>query len=368
MKKLRVLAVLLLVALVALVGCAPKATPAPTSQQAAPAVSQWDKVMKGAKREGKVVIYMGLGDDVQTAFMQGFERDTGLKAEILGLQPGDTKEKLRMEQQIGMPIADICIQGSMAEPSYFISQGFALPITATLPEAESKAAFRVHPFSWDPERKMGFVIQRMSNPTLLISTKLVKPGEEPQSWSDLLDPKWKGKMLMRDPRTEGPTNNSYPASKTLPEDYWRKLFSTQDVWLETKSGRTVDAVALGEKAISIWASTSRAETAIAAGAPLKFVHLKEGSAVNTKGGSIIKGAPHPNAALVFINWVISKEGQTALGKATGRVTLRNDINEDWIKIDAFKAGAEKKNFDVEATSIEQQNEVMAFFAKVIGKR
>ena len=47
--------------------------------------------------------------------------------------------------------------------------------------------------------------------------------------------------------------------------------------------------------------------------------------------TIIKGAPHPNATKVFINWFLGKEGQEIFGKAMGQGTRRLDVDTQWLK-------------------------------------
>ncbi len=104
-----------------------------------------------------------------------------------------------------------------------------------------------------------------------------------------------------------------------------------------------------------------------AGAPLRFIHLKEGSSITTKGPAILKDAPHPNAALVFLNWLMSREGQIAISKPQGRITIRTDIEEDWINIPEFRPGAAHKAFSRYESTEELFNEVREFATRIFGE-
>ena len=65
--------------------------------------------------------------------------------------------------------------------------------------------------------------------------------------------------------------------------------------------------------------------------------MKEGASIGSGFGTVsyLNRAPHPNAARVFVNWLLSREGQTAWQKHTGRNSLRTDIRKDNIPADAI---------------------------------
>ncbi|MBM2831435.1 MAG: Extracellular solute-binding protein [Dehalococcoidia bacterium] len=84
---------------------------------------------------------------------------------------------------------------------------------------------------------------------------------------------------------------------------------------------------------------TRLVDAIRAGAPVQIVHLKEGTPDFLYGVSLIKNAPHPNAAMVFLNWLLSKGGQATAGKALENYVVRKDVVEDWFKVAELRPGA-----------------------------
>ncbi len=301
---------------------------------------------------------------MQTSIAEGFEKTYGIPVEIIGLNPGQLLESVRMESQTGAVAADFVFSG-ITVPISVKAMGAAQPVGVTLPEAEAEGVWRVHPYDLDSD-KVVIVLYRDFSPNLLINTNLVKPGEEPQSWFDLLEPKWKGQIAIRDPRLPGPGSEGLTGAMDLGEDYWRKM-AQQDVVLVPSSGRHIDMIALGEIALDVFPSHTRGEAAMNAGAPLRFIHLKEGSSITTKGPAILKDAPHPNAALVFLNWLMSREGQIAISKPQGRITIRTDIEEDWINIPEFRPGAAHKAFSRYESTEELFNEVREFATRIFGE-
>ena len=126
----------------------------------------------------------------------------------------------------------------------------------------------------------------------------------------------------------------------LGEDYWKKV-AAQRVTMQVKYDMVVSQVAFGEKPVAMFPAYSQLVNAIQAGAPVQIVHLKEGTTYYLSGVTFIKSAPHPNAALVFLNWMLSREGQTAIGKAAKTFSVRKDLNEDWLGIPELNLGTFK---------------------------
>jgi ABC-type Fe3+ transport system substrate-binding protein len=95
-----------------------------------------------------------------------------------------------------------------------------------------------------------------------------------------------------------------------------------------------EAVARGKSAISIGVSYYTYQPFIKAGLPVKSIsNIKEGYYAGSGSGNlaIVKNAAHPNAAKVFVNWLLSKEGQSAVTKALGQPTRRFDVDTKWTK-------------------------------------
>jgi iron(III) transport system substrate-binding protein len=151
--------------------------------------------------------------------------------------------------------------------------------------------------------------------TLGYNTKLVKPNEVPKSLNDLLDPKWKGKMVWSTSGGSGAPIFIGNTLMTMGEEkgmaYLRSL-TKQDVAKTTASNRAVlDMVIAGEYAIAINIFNYHAVISQKAGAPVDWQALEPvPGQVKTLG--LAKNAPHPHAAMLLIDFLISKDGQKLL--------------------------------------------------------
>jgi len=158
--------------------------------------ADWDAVMGAAKREGQVVVYSSyVSPSTHQAIGQAFERRYGIRVELLQGR-GEIRERARIEQVSGRFLGDvlhtaITVAIRARDESQILQPLGALPALARLkPEFARRA---------DPYMVPIFTI----NYGILVNTRLVKEADAPKGWLDLLDPKWKGKILADDPRASG---------------------------------------------------------------------------------------------------------------------------------------------------------------------
>jgi ABC-type Fe3+ transport system substrate-binding protein len=161
----------------------------------------------------------------------------------------------------------------------------------------------------------------------------VKP-EEIVSWDSLLDPKWKGKIVLLDPRSPGSGESNWAFLLKIKGESFLAKLAAQDMMVGRNLRQLAEQVARGKYLVSIGVSYYTYLPFIKAGLPVRSVsNIKEGYYAGTGSGNlaILKNAPHPNAAKVFVNWLLSKEGQTAVTKALGQPTRRFDVDTKWTK-------------------------------------
>ncbi|MBM2831781.1 MAG: extracellular solute-binding protein family 1 [Dehalococcoidia bacterium] len=344
MRKIQFIGILLLGLVFILGACAPKAAPAPAKAPSpapaptpapAPALSEWDKVLAAGKKEGTITLYnvlgVGLGDAIKAGMKQ-----YGINVETVAGNGGEMQVRVEVEQRAKAYVADALISG-WTNVNNLLAQGYLQPVKATLPSLQEKDVWKMRPDQHEPT-KSGFIYATAITPSVLANTDLVRKGEI-QSWSDLLDPRWAGKIVMSDPRPgQGPGSAGISAwSTVLGEEFWKKL-AAQRVTLHIRYEIPVNQVTFGEKAIAIFPAYSQSVAAIKAGAPMQIMHLKEGTSYYVNGVGFIANAPHPNAVLVLLNWMFSKEGQAAMGRAMETYTVRKDVSEDWFKIAELRPG------------------------------
>jgi iron(III) transport system substrate-binding protein len=169
------------------------------------------------------------------------------------------------------------------------------------------------------------------------NAKLVNRKEFRSLW-DFVDLKWKGKVEAFDPQAGGPANAAmrlFYHHAELGPSFIKKLFGDMDMTLFRDRRQGVDWLAVGKFALCFFCDTNEVARARRNGLPVaKFGPMKEGGALTSRQGilGIMADAPHPNAAKVFVNWYLSREGQSTLLRATARSgapdSLRNDITKD----------------------------------------
>jgi iron(III) transport system substrate-binding protein len=173
----------------------------------------------------------------------------------------------------------------------------------------------------DPEQKHIFVyIANPSSSGFYYNSNLVNPKEFKSYW-DLVAPKWKGKYVSQEPTSTGLGGGlqfMYYHPELGPE-FMKRLFGDMQPTLGRDRRQITDWLAQGRYALCVGCrETNKAKSQ---GLPVdEFDELqwKEGTQLTSGGGSmsLIKGGPNPNAARVFINWFLSRRGQTALQKYT----------------------------------------------------
>lgn len=335
---MRAWALAVLAALVLGVGCAPAARPgpSPTSAPAAPAPSEWDQTLDAARREGSVAVMSLEGDDIREAMTQPFERKYGISVDFLGDAGPGIPPRVANERQAGQYLWDVYVHGTTTGLAAMLPMGAFDPLEPTfiLPDVKDPKTWRGGELEFlDPGRTLA-VISPFQRGTLFVNSSLVQP-DEIKSYQDLLDPKWRGRMVMNDPRRAGPGQATFTFFYRHPDlgpDFIRAL-GRQEITILRNFQQEVDLVGQGRYPILIGTADAIAEARIKQGVPITIVdprQLKEGSDVSPANGALalFNRAPHPNAAKVYINWLLSQEGQTAFARATGYVSARLDASTD----------------------------------------
>ncbi|HLB28973.1 MAG TPA: extracellular solute-binding protein, partial [Dehalococcoidia bacterium] len=185
---------------------------------------------------------------------------------------------------------------------------------------------------------LSLVMVSYSNSNTYVNSGLAKP-EEFKSYKDLLDPKWKGKILLHDPRISGPGAAVFAffyQHKELGPDFVRAL-ARQDLKILRDTGQELEWLGQGKYPICIACSTETAATMVKQGVPIATINpaqLKEGGYLSAGAGAVamLNKAPHPNAAKVYVNWLLTQETQTALARAAKYASRRLDVpNQEWLE-------------------------------------
>jgi len=332
---------LLVGALVALAACSSKeeatpspATPAPTAGQAA-WEQEWEQVLAAAKKEGKVVVAGPSGSPQRGALTTPFEKKYGITVEYAGFGGSEFPPRIQTERAAGQYLWDIFIGGTTTTITALLPMGVAEPIKPALilPEVKDPSNWRDGRLDFADEAEVYNVVSFVNaSPRIFYNKNLVDP-KKLTSFRDLLNPEWKGKLVSYDPLSAGTGLATFTFYYTHPDlggDFIRQL-AAQEIRTTRDQDQVVRWVAEGAGAIAIAFGWDNATPLIKAGAPVAIIPtLKEGGYLSPGSTSLLllSKAPHPNAAKVFVNWFLSKDGQTEFGTAVGASSRRVDVPQD----------------------------------------
>ncbi|MBI4839812.1 MAG: extracellular solute-binding protein [candidate division NC10 bacterium] len=268
------------------------------------------------KPEDSVVVYSAADADMVNAVVAAFEKKyPAIKVSTVVAGTGEIIKRIEAEKE--RPLGDvgwsfgpeaIGDKKGLFEPYLSREAGGFFP--GQVP------ADRV----WTPFTTMPYVI--------MYNKKLVSEAEKPKAWKDVLDPKWKGKVAYADASKSG---SSYTLLVT-----WLSIYGKNDAgWkfvedllrqckVLPKSSMTYQGVANGEYPIGLTFEQAAFDY-LKGGAPIGLIYPSEGTAITLDGSAIIKNAPHPNAARLFLDFTVSKEMQDLMVNRFGRRSVRKDV-------------------------------------------
>ena len=312
--------------------------------QAKPAWQQeWQKTLEAAKKEGQVAVYISGYEAILPDFEKEFPDIKVIAVTGRGNQLGP---RLLAERRAEKFIADVSSTGTNPNYQQFHLAKALDPIKPALilPEVIDPAKWylKKHQYS-DPEGQYVFnYVGSATYGSISYNTKLVDVKEF-KSYGDLLQPKWKGKIAIRDIREAGPgagNTRFFYYHPDLGPAFIKKLFGEMDATLFRDFRQGPDWLATGKYAICFFCDVDilkRQGLPVDTFGPKVF---KEGGGLVQQFGTLalLNRAPHPNAAKVFINWLLSRAGQIALQRRTMNAespadSLRIDIPKEEVPYD-----------------------------------
>ncbi|MBI4525022.1 MAG: extracellular solute-binding protein [Deltaproteobacteria bacterium] len=301
--------------------------------------AEWEKTVSAAKAEGHLAVYAAR--PYETIFSEFQKKYPEIKVVyVLGRGAPDLLPRILSEQRVGKHIGDLFLAG--------VTAGFTLNTAGTLapmrpvlvlPDVVDGTKWweRRLPFV-DKEDQYIFAMNGMFRVEAVYNTKLVDPKELKSYW-DLLNPKWKGKIVVyRQPLSQ---LKFYYYHSDLGPEFLKRLFSEMDVTPSGDMRQITDWLALGKFPLAIASPGTDIMAGERQGLPIGIFqpdHFKEGTNLVAASGSaaLLKNAPHPNAAKLALNWLLSREGQIVFQKnyaaAEGAADSRRvDIPKDEVR-------------------------------------
>jgi iron(III) transport system substrate-binding protein len=258
-----------------------------------------EELIAAAQQEGKLVYYSSEVDAINQAVVEAFTEKYGIEVEWLRLASGPLASRFAEEQNTGGSPADILRTADggvfVVNPEWFVElTPEQIPMLAEYPASAFFADNRS-------------VLTQYSTYVFTYNTNLVDEADLPQVWTDILDPKWKGRVVLSDPRTSiswlGWVDAMVKAhgiefAEGVREQGW-------DVIASAAPG--AQQVAAGAYAGSTPAFTGHATPVVQQGAPLDFVTPSDPAPLKRDHIGIVAGSANPNAARLFLNFRLSPE-------------------------------------------------------------
>jgi iron(III) transport system substrate-binding protein len=331
-----------------LVACAPGAAPSPAPAKpgaaapAAPAASsEWDRIVAAAQQEGEVIVWSAVGATIRQHEKDAFEKAyPGIKVTLFQAPGGSERDsRFLQEFQAGVAKVDVMVTGSGGANARLKPAGSLQDLRPflILPEVTDVKSWRDGKLSW-VDREEQYILQSdmRITPNLLLN-EAVDPSEV-QNWEDLLNPKWRSKIVMTDPRKAGDGLAMALAMYYSPElgpEFVRRIFSEMDVTFSQDQRQNAEWVASGRFLINLRPDNREVSSLLGVGAKLSIVSTLKarGKAIDSSGGSDgilflpnLNPLPHPNATKVYVNWFYSRAGQQALIDYAERASRRLDVD------------------------------------------
>ncbi len=337
MKTCQGMALSLVVILVSLTACSPRtaASAGPASSGKAVWEAEWNQVLAAARQEGTVVVPTSGGAEMRTALAKGFQDAYGIAVENISGRGSEMAQKILSERRAGIYSYDVYMGGSSTPTNILKPEGVFDPFEPELinPEVTDPQTIKKiwwHGSLWwiDPDKRL-LAFSLTPDAAIAYNTSLVKEGEI-KSWQDLLDPKWKGKIVINDPTTAGAgATFGLFAYSTLGEDFLKALAQNEPQVVRDER-LMLEWLARGKVAMVVPPNTSVLPEFLNIGAPIKTVVPKEGAWMAAGHGALaaFNKQPHPNAAKVYVAWLLSKEGQTLYARVGLAQSLRLDVPVD----------------------------------------
>ena len=299
---------------------------------------EWEGVVEAAKKDGRLTVYhWGTPLMLDAGVFQKTYPE--IKVTTVSAMGTELMQRILAERRGEKFILDVYIAGVASAVVLHKAKTFdPIKDALILPEVsdESKWWRGKHTYG-DAERNTIFTFTKSPDyGSIAINTKLVDTAEFGSYW-DFLQPKWRSKIVVQDLRGGGPGSTPLRFMYYNPElgaKFLRQLYSAMDATLFRDNRLALDWLGGGKFSIAFF--VQKVEEAESKGLPVgQFKQtMKEGVGLSSRVGHIalMNRAPHPNAAKVFINWFLSREGQDLFQKL--QITARDPT--DSLRIDIAK--------------------------------
>lgn len=345
MKTFSILCVAFLLAAFLFAACGPAvSTPPAPPAKGTPVVAKegweqkWEKALAEGKKEGVVNVYTSWKPKTRAELTQAFKEKYGINLEFSPFSgTSEIVSKVLAENRSGLYMADVFGTGVVIINAKRENMLGPIEPLLVLPEVRNPSAWLGGSLPFVDKDTTAYSMIGVLLRNIVINTDLVKEGEI-TSYKDLLKPQYKGKIVSHDPSVAGASislvtnlgTNVWGEAQTI--DFLTRLLKEQGVVIQRDYRTNMESVARGKYAVNIAPDTALLAEFIALGAPVKAAMVEEDNVIAAAAGGLAvpPKSPHPNASVVFINWLLTKEGQSIFAATMGNPSRRLDASAEGV--------------------------------------
>jgi iron(III) transport system substrate-binding protein len=327
-----------------------------TSVRAAapPATAITPELIEAAKKEGKVIYYTSIDLPLAEKIAKSFEaKFPGVAVRVERTGAERVFQRIGQEYSSNIHAVDVVNSSDASHLIVWKNDGLLAPF---VPEDIAKHYPGGHK---DPDGM--FASFRVGLCIIAYNTNLVKAEDAPKSFADLLDPKWKGKIVKAHPGYSGTIMTAtFQTARDLGWGYFEKL-AKQSVMQVQSSADPPKKLALGERAVMADGNEYNIFDISEKGGPVAPVYATEGVPLVVGPNAVFKAAPNPNAARLFQAYCFTPECQQLVINEGGLRSMHPLAKEK----PGRKPFAEIKVMKEDAAAVEKQSEeIKAHYTKI----
>jgi iron(III) transport system substrate-binding protein len=292
----------------------------PARAEAPPAEAVTPQLIEAAKKEGKVVWYtsidLAVAEKISAAFQQKFG---GIEVRVERTGAERVFQRIGQEYASNVHAVDLANSSDASHLLAWKQQGLLLPY---VPEDVAKY--------YKPEHRDADGTYAGFRATLCpmgYNTKLVKAEDAPRSFHDLLDPKWKSKIVKAHPGYSGTIlTATFEMARDIGWEYFEQL-AKQNIMQVQSSTDPPKKLSLGERSVMADGNEYNIFLLKESGQPVEAIYPTEGTPFVIGPNGIFKAAPNPSAAKLFQNYCFTPEAQTMIIETGGLRSLHSEVKE-----------------------------------------
>ncbi|HZU08102.1 MAG TPA: extracellular solute-binding protein [Chloroflexota bacterium] len=301
--------------------------------------AEWSRIVEAARQEGEVIVWGQAGEERRQFWKDAFERAyPGIRVNLFQASSSSERDsRFLMEYEAGVARVDVLVAGSASANARVKPIGALQSVRPLLrPEVLDPKNWRDGKLIWvDSEQEYFLLSDTIAAPAVAVHRSIAEG--EIQSWDDLLNPKYRGKIVMLDPRGSG---RGFAAATFLyyypglgPE--FTKEFYRNGIVFSSDERQNAEWVDSGRMLIYVYPNEREIESLRSVGGTLRVIPVLKvkgmpaGSVLGSDGILFIPNInplPHPNAARVYVNWFYSREGQQAMADIMRIPSNRVDVD------------------------------------------